>query len=463
MAAIGPLDVAWLFVETDSTPMHVGCLQIFSPPAQADSRYITEQAEKLLRHRRCAPPFSLRMRKRGLALPEWEELDNVDLEYHVQQWALPSPGSVRELHELVADLHGQAMDMHRPLWECHVIEGLDDGRFALFIKIHHSLMDGVGGMRILNSLLSHDSSRTDLSPPWSPSNALARHAVLEATPAKQTLVQRMGKLIDQFKALPDASESLAKLAWAGMHHSHSDLQAPYIAPRCILNQRVSHQRAFSRASLPMRNIRALAKHAGVSINDVLLCLCGGALRRYLQDQNALPEDPLIAGLPMSVRGEDDAHIGTAVSFIIASLATHLEDPRERLYAVHASTQAGKTHINSLSPDALTEYTLLMMAPFMGELLTGLAGRVTPAFNVIISNVPGPKETLFFNGAQLEAMYPLSIVTHGQALNITLLSYGDQLHFGLSACKQLVPQLDTLARYISQEMEALTQLLDPPEK
>lgn len=462
MATIGPLDVAWLFVESDSTPMHVGALQIFAPPAGASPAFVTEQAQKMLQHHSCAPPFSLRMRKRGLALPEWEDLSNVDLEYHVQQWALPQPGSVGELHELVAELHGQAMDLHRPLWECHVIEGLSDDRFALFIKIHHSLIDGVGGMRLLNSLLSQDPNRTDLPPPWSPRNGLARSAVLEATPERQSLVKRMGKLMGQIKALPDVSESLAKLAWAGMHHKHSDLQAPYVAPSCILNQRVSKQRAFSRTSLPLSRIRALSEHAGVSINDILLCLCGGALRQYLIEQNALPDEPLVAGLPVSIREQNDAHIGTAVSFIIASLATHLDDPRERLYAVHASTRAGKAHIRSLNREALTEYTLLMMAPFMTELFTGLAGRVTPAFNLIISNVPGPKEALYFNGARLDAMYPLSIVTHGQALNITLLSYADQIHFGLSACKRQVPQLDALARYIDQQMESLTHLLDPPD-
>ncbi len=460
MSTIGLLDVAWLFVESDRTPMHVGCVQIFSLPADADRRFVSQQAERLIREAHCHPPFSLRMRSHALTMPEWEEVEEVDLEYHVQQWALPEPGRPESLQELIGRLHAQALDIHRPLWEFHLIEGLTDRRFAIYIKLHHSMIDGISAMRMLTRMLSPDPQRRDLPAPWASGGLATTSDAQKRKPLAPSLLSRVRQLSEQLQSLPDVSGALAELAWAGMHHRHSDLQAPYTAPASLLNQPVSAERSFASAQLPLSQIRQLAEQAGVSINDVLLSLCAGALRSYLIERKALPDEPLIAGLPVSVRAADDDRVGTAISFILASLATHLADPRERLYAIHATTRAGKAHLAKLDRDALTEYTLLMMAPFMTRLFTGRGGHGSPAFNLVISNVPGPQEKLYFNGAGLEAMYPLSVVTHGQALNITILGYHDQLHIGLSACKRQLPKLDLLARAITIEMSALQDLLRP---
>lgn len=455
---ISPLDLGWLFVESGSTPMHVGCVQIFAPPAKAPPDFAARLYAELCAQDDCIPPFSLRMRRQGLGLPHWESVDDIDIEAHVQRWALARPGTPTQLHALVARLHAEPLDIDLPLWEFHLIEGLEDGNYAVFIKIHHSLMDGIAGMRLLQSMLTTDPMQT-LAAPWSARSPVGRLHVVDAPEhhhRRETLLKRFRKVVGEARNLGGASQTLGSLAWAALNRKHSDLQAPYTAPDCELNKRVSRDRGFATADLSLATLRAVASHAGVSINDILLEVCSGALREHLAEHGILPDASLIAGLPMSVRPPGDTHVGTAVSFIVASLGTDREDSRDRLGHIHASTSAAKQHIRGLSPHALTEYTLLMMTPYIAELMTGLAGRVTPAFNIIISNVPGPKKPLYFNGARLTAMYPLSIVTHGQALNITALGYGEQLLLGLSSCPRRLPAVGALARRIEQELTTLEE-------
>ncbi len=456
MRHISPLDVAWLFVESDETPMHVGCLQIFSPPAEASENFVEEMVDGLSLSRQFAPPFSLRMRSRRLALPQWEETSDLDLEYHLQRWALPPPGEATALHELVAQIHSQPLDTARPLWEFHFIEGLTQGRFALFVKVHHSLMDGIGGIRLLQNLFSHSAASGALVPPWAPRAEEPRTpgTGLETVAPQHPIVRRARALMAQLEALPNATENLASLAWSAIRPQGSDLKAPYTAPRCVLNERVSSRRQFTTCRLPLAQLQALARRTDSTVNDVFLAVCSGALRRYLLERGELPQQALIAGLPVSVRPEGDTQVGTAISFVVADLATHHADPRQRLEAIHASTQAAKQHLSSLSHEAQTEYTLLLMAPFMFELMSGLAGRLRPAFNLIISNVPGPRDALYFHGAQLESLTPSSIVTHGQALNITAVSYCGNLDIGFTACAERVPELESLAIYTRQALDEL---------
>ncbi len=455
---ISPLDLGWLFIESGSTPMHVGCVQVFEPPEDAGEDFASKLYTEMCAQEECVPPFSLRMHRRGLELPRWESVDKVDIETHVQRWALAPPGSTEQLDELVAQLHSEPLDIDLPLWEFHVIEGLADGRYAVYIKIHHSLMDGIAGMNLMQSMLTTDP-HARIAAPWSPQSPVSGLHVVDSPEhhsRRETLVSRLQSLVGEVKSLTGATQTLGSLAWAALHRKHSDLQAPYTAPDCVLNKRVSRDRGFARTELSLQTLRQVASHAGVSVNDVLLAICAGALREHLDAHGLLPEESLIAGLPMSVRAPGDNHVGTAVSFIIASLGTDLLDTRDRLGHIHESTRAAKQHIRGLSPHSLTEYTLLMMTPYIAELMSGLAGRVTPAFNIIVSNVPGPQETLYFNGARLAAMYPLSIVTHGQALNITSLGYQDQLLLGLSCCPQQLPEVGKLAKRIEQELATLAQ-------
>lgn len=449
---ISPLDLAWLFVESDATPMHVGSLLIFDASDFAPNK-ISALYDELIAQPAAAPPFNLRMHKRGLALPDWEDADDIDLEYHVQRWALPNPGNDEQLFALVAERHGEALDVSKPLWEFHLIEGLSNQRLAVYIKVHHSIMDGMAGLALMRSMMS-DSAEAAAFAPWSAKGKIAELDVLHQARSKQHgLLNSMQQGFKELKQLPDIARSLRELAWAGMHQKHSDLQAAYTCPSSLINQRVSEKRHFQGLRLSLTEMRGIADHAGVTINDVLLSCCSGGLHRYLQDAGESSLGSLLAGLPFSLRKPGDVSMGSALSFLIANLASDETDPRERLAKVHSSTRAAKAHLHSLPEQALTEYTLILMAPYMGEILSGLAGHAPPAFNIIVSNVPGPRETLYFAGARLLQTYPLSIVTHGQGLNITVLGYTDQLHLGITACAKL-PELTPLCAGIKSEFESL---------
>jgi diacylglycerol O-acyltransferase / wax synthase len=229
---------------------------------------------------------------------------------------------------------------------------------------------------------------------------------------------------------------------------------PFSAPRSVLNGRVREKRRFATQQFSMERVRALASAAGCTINDVVLAICGSALRQFLLERGNLPAQSLTAGIPVSVRPVDDESGGNAISFIIATLGTDLSSPIERLDAIRNSVRQAKDHVQSLPKQAMLQYTILLMAPTILSLLTGMGGRTRPMFNITISNVPGPDKPLYFRGAELVATYPASIITHGQALNITCQSYAGYLNFGFTACHTSLPSMQKMAVYSAQAMSEL---------
>lgn len=457
MKIVPPIDAAWVLIESAESPMHFGSLQIYALPAGAGPDYVWRMAAELRKPGPLSPPYSQKLKDWPLSglLPAWIEAGQVDMEYHVQHIALPSPGGDAELSTLIAELQSRPLDMKRPLWECHIIEGLAQRRFALFMKIHHSLMDGVSGMHLLQQGLSTDRRSRHMPAPWA-----LRRKKPAAAPAGTGehphggLKHVLDFVFGQVKSAPDLYRAFGAFLHSARAKAGGDLSVPYLAPKTVFNGRTSTQRRFASRQLPLERLHAVASRAGVTINDVLLAVCGGALRRYLADLNALPEQALIAGIPVSVRAEGDTSACTAVTFMLASMGTEEEDPLRRLREVHHSTSAAKQHLHSLRREALTDYTLLLMTPYAVELLAGVAGRGHPVFNVVVSNVPGPAEPLYFNGARLEAIFPLSILTHGQSLNITVLSYAGRLHIGFTACAVALPQVQRLADYTGDAFEEL---------
>lgn len=461
MGFVAPLDAAWLFVESRDTPMQVGCMQIFSPPAGARRDYVRRLVRSFKKDRAFTPPFSLRLRPSRVQrlLPAWEEAPSIDLDNHVKRWGLPSPGSERELGELISHLHAEELDMERPLWEIHFIEGLADNRYVMYTKMHHSLMDGVGGVRLLQALLSPDSQCRNIRAPWAPRPGPVEPAEPEHHHHYYRLNDLLTQIATQARTIPGVYGAFAALTKAALHGRSTALKAPYTAPKTIFNGRVSAERRFATQQFDLRRIRRLAAATRTTVNDVFLNICAGALQRYLIELDALPDEPLIAGLPVSVRPKDDMRYGTAVSFIMASLATDLDDPLQRLRAIHASTAAAKNNLRQMPASAFTEYTLLLMAPYILQLISGLGGRGRPVFNLVISNVPGPTETLYYNGARLEAMYPMSIVTQGQGLNITFMTYGDELNVGFTACNRCAPHVQRIAVYAADALDEMETVLN----
>ncbi|ARU59275.1 MAG: wax ester/triacylglycerol synthase family O-acyltransferase [Pseudomonadales bacterium] len=463
MKRMNILDASWLAVDSEDTPMHVGNLQIFSMPEGAPVTYLRDEVARMKAACEVVPPWNLKLAKSSrlarILAPAWVVDENIDLDYHVRHSALPKPGGERELGVLISRLHSNHLDFKRPLWECHIIEGLENNRFAMYTKMHHSLIDGISGVRLLQRILSNDPNKKEMQAPWSigPKKRPLGLADDHVPTMQGAILQAVDAVRAQASSVPKLAGALGRLVSAATQE-RDELAAPFVGPQSVLNKRVEAQRRFATQQYALDDIKALAKEVDASLNDIVLYLCGSALRRFLSERNCLPDHPLTAGIPVNIRPADDDGTGTAISFMIASLATDVADPLARLETIKESTRTAKEHLQSLPRNALNYYTMLMMSPYILQLLTGLGGRMRPAFNITISNVPGPAESLYYNGAKLEAMYPVSLIAHGGALNITCLSYSGSLNFGYTGCRDTLPSMQNLAVYSGEALVELRQLL-----
>jgi WS/DGAT/MGAT family acyltransferase len=462
---LNPLDAAWVFTESRATPNHVGGLLQFRLPPDAPRDWMRQLMADFRNHRTFTAPWNRRLKSsiHKNPLNAWVEDDAIDLEYHVRHAALPWPGGERELGELVGRLQSTPLDLSRPPWECTIIEGLAGGRFALFIKMHHSLIDGVSGMMLLQRAMATDPDKSLTLPPfWASGTASQKPRAERSSPLptmSNVAAATVQGLSAQAQTLPQLASAFGKIIQR-IGDRNDGMMVPFDAPLSMLNGRVREKRRFATAQFPMERLRAVASEAGTTLNDVVLAICGGALRRFLLERDQLPDKPLTAGIPVSVRPKDDEGTGNAISFIVSTLGTDIEDPSARLRAIRSSVQHAKAHVQSLPRQAMMQYTMLLMAPTIITLLTGIGGRTRPMFNITISNVPGPDKPLYFRGAELLAIYPASIVTHGQALNITCESYAGQMNFGFTACHTSVPGVQHLAVYAGEALAELEKAILP---
>lgn len=465
---LNPLDAAWLFTESRATPNHVGGLLQFKLPPDAPQDFMRQLMAEFRSHRKFTAPWNRKLKYAFNFNPvaEWVEDRHIDLEYHVRHAALPWPGGERELGELVGRLQSTPIDLSRPLWECTLIEGLEGGRFALFIKMHHSLIDGISGVKLLQRSMAFSAKDSlDLPPFWASGRPSTK--VLQEAQAHEALLPTFAHAVTgaleeitvQAKTAPQLVAAFTKIAKSALD-SGDTMMVPFDAPASVLNGRVREKRRFATQRFSMERLRAVAHAADCTLNDVVLALCGGALRRFLSERHALPHKPLTAGIPMSVRPQDDEGQGNAISFIISTLGTDIADPLQRLEAIRKSVKHAKEHVQSLPRQAMMQYTVLLMAPTILTLLTGIGGRTRPMFNITISNVPGPDKPLYFRGAELLATYPASIVTHGQAVNITCQSYAGYMNFGYTGCHSSVPGIQRLAVYTGEALQELEAALLP---
>ena len=469
---LNPLDASWLYTESRATPMHVGALLPFALPAGAPKDFGRRLMAELKTHQHVAPPWNRRLKSSLLKMPlhYWVDDDEIDLEAHLRHAALPHPGGERELGELIARLHSQPLDLSRPPWECTLIEGLDHGRFAFFVKMHHSLIDGISGMRLLERAMPQDAEKSLTVPPFwavAPARKSAKPADAEVASRDtrsatfaNAAAGAIAALRGQIGNVPQLLLAFGRLLRTNGPADES-LQVPFAAPSTALNGRVRAKRRFATQQIDIERMKTLARAAGCTLNDLVLATCGGALRRFLDDSGELPEKSLTAGIPVSVRPKDDDSTGNAITFIIATLGTNIEDPIARLAAIRASVQSAKAHVQSLPRQAMTQYTIALMAPTLLTLLTGLGGRTRPMFNITISNVPGPDKPLYFRGAELLGTFPASIVTHGQALNITCQSYAGTMDFGFTGCHANLPHMQRIAVYTGEAFDELERLILKP--
>ncbi len=453
MKALSPVDQLFLVLERRQQPMHVGGLQLFEFPEDAEESYVQELAELLRAYDQPTGPFSQRLvSKFGRSF--WDQDQQFDLDHHFRHEALPHPGRIRELLSLVSAEHSALLDRERPMWECHLIEGFSDRRFALYSKIHHSMVDGIGAMRLMQRSLTTEPNARETPPVWAQPLRKREKAPMTPADAVTHIAQAGGTLGKQLGSLSHvAREVYRNVQKSRRHEEHTSV---FQAPHCILNERITGSRRFAAQSYSMTRFKAVAKAFGGTLNDVVLAVCGFALREYLIGQRALPDQPLISMVPMSVRAagsDDDEEGGNQIAMILANLGTHVADPAHRMEIIMKSVREAKERCARMTPDEIVAYTALTLAPAGMNLLTGVNPK-WQSFNVIISNVPGPKEPLYWNGARLSGIYPVSIVLDRMALNITVTSYIDSLEFGFIACRRTLPSMQRLLDYVERGLDEL---------
>jgi diacylglycerol O-acyltransferase len=437
--------------------MHVAGLQLFEKPADAGPHWARELYESALDTEEVAPLFRKRPSRSLSSLGQWvwTEDDQFDIEHHVRHSALPEPGRIRELLELVSRLHGQMLARERPLWEAHIIEGLDDGRIAMYTKLHHSLVDGISAMKLMQSVLTSDPDRRNMGLPKANTRTKKAREVTERGLTEVPL----DALRSAFGMAADAAglpAALVRTLSKGVRNEASALS--FYAPKSMFNVNITGSRRFAADDWPLERIRAISKASRTTLNDVVLAMCGGAVRNYLLELNSLPDASLVSMVPVGLksRGADSESGGggNAVGSVMVKLATDLDDPAARLAAINTSMKAGKEALESMTPNQIVAMSALGMAPSLAIPMLRLNGIVRPPFNLIISNVPGPRSTQYLNGARLTGTYPVSVPMQGMALNITCNSYADDMCFGLTGCRRTVPHLQRLLTYLDAELAAL---------
>jgi WS/DGAT/MGAT family acyltransferase len=462
MRRLSFMDRWFLLAESRETPNHVGGLYLFTiPEGEDETEFARQQLDILRSPEEWRHPFGdhLEMGALGPAGPTyWEPDEDLDVHYHVRHTVLPEPRRLEELFALAARLHENLLDRRRPLWETHLIEGLQDRQLALYSKVHHAAIDGVSGVRLALEMMSPDpEERRDYSP-------FSRHAYElaqaqrkrpEREPPTERDLAAVAEVLHQSlgvsTGLLAGLRTYARAWWSDEEQALPTAWTP--APKTSISTKITGRRSVVAHSYSLPRVRAVGKALGGTINDVVLAMCGGALRRYLAAHGELPDKPLMAMTPVSLRTEERGGVGNAVGAVVANLGTHLSDPGARFDAVTASMNEGKSLLRGMNAKEIELFTLLTLTPAMLAAVLGLGDRFSP-YSAVISNVRGPRERRYWNGARLDGLYPLSSIYHGYALNITLLSNADQLDFGIVACRETVPNAPRLIEDLRIALEDL---------
>ncbi len=470
MQQLSGLDAAFLYLETENAPMHIGGVSIVEGSTPA-GRFELAMVRDLLASRvHSSRTFTQRLVDVPLKLgkPYWAEDEGFDVDRHLSRTQLPEPGGWKELSALMAWEFSQPMDRAKPLWEILFVEGLETvdgvppGSVALISKIHHAAIDGVSGAEIMSALYdpSPEPRRIE-APPRPPTEA----------PSKTGMLGRTGRgLLRLPKALSGTvGDTLKGVVRSGAAWGFKRIKPPpfpFTAPRSRLNAPVTRNRAWSAAVLSLERIKAIRQAADATVNDVVLAVCAGALRRYLLEKGDLPEKPLVAMVPVSVRAEDErGTMGNQVSAMLVSLATDVDDPLERLARVHESATGSKVHHQAIGARTLSDYSRFIpfgLAGAAARLYTRmhLAERHRPIFNLVITNVPGPQVPLYVAGARLLTHVGAAPIFDGMGLILPIFSYAGTLAIGATTCREIMPDVDRFTAYLKDALDELEAAVEP---
>jgi len=447
---LSPQDAAFLRMESRRTPMHVGGLLVFKLPGDAAPDFLKALLKQMREQPFMPAPFDSRLSRTGLSkvLPAWEPAVS-DMDYHIRHSALPFPGGERELGAMVERLHSQPLDLTRPVWECHLIEGLENRRFAFYFKAHHCAVDGMGAMNMVKAWLSDDpNDRSGPGMPAAPEHKVPAAAVGKAADGliRKALTVTRGNA----KAVSELFKTFYKLGQGG---KESVLRAATTTPRTLFNVPITQQRRLGTQLLDLSRIKAITEATGTTVNDVALAIVAGAVRRYLVEHEALPEQSLTASIPIGLP-RSDGKAGNAVTGFVCPLGTDIVDPIERLKLISSVTDRTKKQMLAMSSAALEQFALLGMSPLLLGQMTGVLAKMPPFFNFVVSNVVASKKPLYLRGAEMEAMYPISFLFDGYAINVTVIGYSGRVAVGFIGCRDAIPHLQRLAVYTG---DALTEL------
>ena len=445
------LDLLTLLIETPIAPTHVAPLMIFKLPARAPAGTV---ANLVAAWRRAAPvpPFNCIPEFPRLGLPHWKVADEIDMRYHVRHITLPAPGTLDQLRELIEVLHTERMDRERPLFQLLVIDGLEGGRFAVYAKMHHAIIDGLSAlMRVTASLSDRPGAR--LRPPI---HALEMGADGDDTPPALSarLAALGGGLARRANAATELYRKIVTESAVAVRAGRLTQENLFSAPKVVTNEAFGIGRAIALFSLPLDRLRAVGKASGGTLNDVVLTIVDDALMRYLAQRGERPDKRLVAACPVATRAQGDTRAGTDATMIFIPLGAPNANPRERLQAVIDNARAAKDEVRTLSKQAAKDYALLALGVGEGIAAVGLRSRVAPLANLAVSNVPGPRVPLYLGRAKLESIFPISMLASGIGLNVTLVSTADQMHFGVVAAASLMPDVRKLEGLCVASLAAL---------
>lgn len=456
-------DAGFLYLETAETPQHVGGVSLVQLPEGYAGDFYQDYKAHIARRIHLIPMLHLKLVPLPFDVdhPFWVEDTELDVDYHIRHLTLGKPGRLSQLEELVGRLHSNFLDRSRPLWEFYVIDGLENGQVAIYTKIHHAAMDGASSMHLISTMYDPTPVVRDLGDP--PPRAAGDKAGIDLDSFLRGIVTHVVRQeIRAIQYIPEALKVWARLALpdAETLKFQKAVTPPPATPKTLFNVGITSQRAYAMRTLPLSAFKRLAKQSDCKLNDIVLAVCSGALRRYLGERGALPAQTMTAMVPISLREAGDTESANKNQAMICSLATTLDDPWARLMAIRESSTEQKRLIsnfkNALLPDLAVIGGVLMRGMVDVYNRAKLADRLPPLSNLTISNVPGPPVPLYIVGAKLMSFYPCSIPFHGGAVNITVESYCDSLDFGLIACRRTVPDVDELADYMSAALEELQQ-------
>ncbi|BCI51630.1 diacylglycerol O-acyltransferase [Mycolicibacterium litorale] len=457
MERLSGLDAGLLYSESSAVPLHV-CSIVELDTSTVPGGYAFERfRDELAARMRALPELRAKLADSQLNLdhPVWVEDKAFDLSRHLKRISVPSPGGRHELTDLCGHLASVPLDRSKPLWEMWVIEGIDgtrpgdSGPLALMLKLHHAAVDGVSAANLLNQLCDTDPD----APPPDPVDGPGDAAPWEI--AAGGLLRFLARPWQLTKVIPEATSLIVKTV--GRAVSGTAMAAPFSAPTTPFNAELTSERTIALAQLDLDDVKRVKNDHGVKVNDVVMALCAGALRGYLRDRDTLPDSPLIAVVPSSVRDQSDRPGRNQLSGMFCNLHTDIDDPLERLRAIAESNAHAKEHSSSLGPTLLVDLAEVFSRGAFGWLL-GLMSRTplthTAIHNVVISNIAGPPTTLYTCGAEVTALYPLGPIFHGSGLNITVMSQGGKMNVGIISCPQLVDDLEELADRFETELNEL---------